>query len=154
MFVIQRNPFKLSATSKSSLLGSRAFCQQLLCPCCLLLARDLLSDGAFQAEHLRLALATIPAHADNNLSTFEEANEIGAFFSKISAEFEPLDISKLPERVKEKMHDIEESINNFHQGIEKRIDEAVEKVKDYDDLIFGNLLFLIQFFSLEIRQNR
>ena len=64
MFVIQRNPFKLSATSKSSLLGSRAFCQQLLCPCCLLLARDLLSDGAFQAEHLRLALATIPAHAE------------------------------------------------------------------------------------------
>ena len=66
MFVVQRNPFKLSATSKSSLLGSRAFCQQLLCPCCLLLARsrDLLSDGAFQAEHLRLALATIPAHAE------------------------------------------------------------------------------------------
>ena len=64
MFVIQRNPFKLSATSKSSLLGSRAFCQQLLCPCCLLLARDLLSVGAFQAEQLRLALATIPAHAE------------------------------------------------------------------------------------------
>ena len=65
MFVMQKKPFKLSATSKSSLLGSRAFCQQLLCPCCcLLLARDLLSDGAFQAEHLRLALATIPAHAE------------------------------------------------------------------------------------------
>ena len=40
---------------------------------------------------------------------------------------------QVDERVIEKMYDIENSINNLHQDIEKRIDEAVEKVKDYDD---------------------
>ena len=41
--------------------------------------------------------------------------------------------SQVDKRVKEKKHDIEDSINSLHQGIEKRIDEAVEKVKDYED---------------------
>ena len=40
---------------------------------------------------------------------------------------------QVDEKVIEKMHNIENSINNLHQDIEKRIDVTIEKVKDYED---------------------
>ena len=48
---------------------------------------------------------TIPSHADKNLSKKEEADKIAEFFSEISREFEPLNIDRLPQRVKDKLFD-------------------------------------------------
>ena len=40
---------------------------------------------------------------ERGLTALESAEEIADFFSKISQEYEPLDVEKLPERVKEKL---------------------------------------------------
>ena len=46
---------------------------------------------------------TLPDHLERGLSALQSAEEIADFFSKISQEYEPLDVSALPERVKDKL---------------------------------------------------
>ena len=47
---------------------------------------------------------SLPDHVDCGLTALQSAEEIADFFSKISQEYEPLDVEKLPERVKVKLH--------------------------------------------------
>ena len=54
---------------------------------------------------------TIPSHAEKGLSKEEEANKIANYFSQISREFEPININRFPQRVKEKLLD-KDILNN------------------------------------------
>ena len=50
---------------------------------------------------------TLPNHIDANLTADQSAQEICSFFSSISKEYKPLDITSLPERVKLKLNGLD-----------------------------------------------